>query len=162
MTMQVPRSQDAVASVIGVAALGLLIGSPWLVDTAGPDPFYKGPLIYPMLVLGLTLAGALPAVWRLGLALLNGERPDLRLRMAARTALVFVALCGFPFAIAFAGLQLATFSFALLGLWLAGFRRPLASLVIAAGLTLVVHLAFIEFLDIWFPAPDLFELLGGS
>ncbi|HZD25690.1 MAG TPA: hypothetical protein VE631_05460, partial [Alphaproteobacteria bacterium] len=67
------RTHDLLGAAFGVAALVLLAFAPVLVDTSGPDPFYKGPLIFPLLALSLIVAGALPSLWRL-LRPLAGQR----------------------------------------------------------------------------------------
>ena len=65
-------AHDLVAVLLGALALALLAAAPWLVDTEGPDPFYKGPLIFPLVALGVAAAGAVPAAWRLARRALAG------------------------------------------------------------------------------------------
>ena len=145
-------AHDLVATLLGGAALVLLVASPWLVDRSGPDPFYKGPLIFPMIVLGLAASGAAPAAWRLFRP--AGPRDwvvDGR-GFPVRAAALFAVMCGFAVGILVVGLQAASFLGILAGLAVVGYRRPLRALAIALGLTLLIHLAFRTFLDIWFPA----------
>ena len=59
------RSHDLFGALLGLGALAMLLVSPWQVDTTGPDPFYKGPLLFPLMILGMTLAASLPSMWRL-------------------------------------------------------------------------------------------------
>jgi len=155
------HTHDAVAAGIGALALGLLIGAPWLVDTEGPDPFYKGPLIFPLIALALTLLGALPGavrlVWsnRIGTWFVDG-------RGVPWTAIgLFALMIFFPSAINFAGLAAAAFVFVFAGLLITGYRRPLRAFAIAAAVAVCLHLAFITFLDIWFPTPMLVEWFEG-
>ena len=151
---------DALALAIGAGALVLLILSPWLVDTSGPDPFYKGPLIFPLIALAVTVCGALPAAWRH----IRYRRPvSLRVDgsgFPARSALLFLMMCLFPPAINAVGVEIASFILIFAGLLLV-YRRPLPSIVVAIGLTVAIHLAFRTFLDVWFPTPWLFEMIGG-
>ena len=64
-----PRTESRIHDLFGVfmgaIAAGILISTPWQVDTTGPDPFYKGPLIYPILALGIMMLSSLPSAWRL-------------------------------------------------------------------------------------------------
>lgn len=150
---------DVLAAVIGCAALLLLVLSPWLVDRSGPEPFYKGPLVFPMLVLAMIIAGAMPSIWRM--VLQPAARP-LHVDgngFPARGALLFAMMCFYPSAIAAVGLEAATFSAIFLGL-LINRRRLLPSLAIAAIFTALAWLAFKAFLDIWFPQPWLLSVFG--
>jgi hypothetical protein len=155
------RTHDAVAAGIGAIALALLIGAPWLVDTAGPDPFYKGPLIFPLIALALTVLGALPAAGRL-MTNRSGASWFVDGHGVPWTAIgVFVLMCLFPVAIRFAGLGAAAFIFVFAGLMVSGYRRPVRAVTIAALVAACLHLAFITFLDIWFPTPLLVEWYEG-
>ena len=58
------RGHDLLATVSGrLWPLVTLISVPWNVDTSGPDPFYKGPLIFPLLVLGLMILYVASGPW---------------------------------------------------------------------------------------------------
>lgn len=155
-----PPGHDALAAAIGGLALFLLAFSPWLVDRTGPEPFYKGPLIFPMMVLAMIVAGAAPSIWRIA-----AKRPDRPLRVDGngfplRGGLLFTLMCFYPPAIAAVGLEAATFLALLLGLLIAG-RGPLQSLGVALSLTALAWLAIKVFLDIWFPQPWLLSMIGG-
>jgi hypothetical protein len=151
--------QDLLGGGIGIGALFLLVLSPWLVDSSGPDPFYKGPLIFPLIVLAVTVAGALPSIVRIARSGRLSPRIDGNgfPRLAAS---LFLLMCLFPLAIGAIGLQPATALIVFAGLKLVG-RSIWEAAVIAAALTLAIHLAFRTFLDIWFPAPWLIEALWG-
>ncbi|WP_295813305.1 tripartite tricarboxylate transporter TctB family protein [uncultured Nitratireductor sp.] len=155
---KVPLGHETLAAGVGLSAAVLFILSPWLVDRSGPDPFYKGPLIFPMIVLAITALSAVPAVFRV-----------LRLRAVrpfhidghgfpGRAAFLFILMCLYPPAIAAIGLVAATFMAVLIGLLIV-YRRSWQSLAVATVMALLVHLAFKTFLDIWFPAPWLFEMI---
>ncbi|MBN7760489.1 tripartite tricarboxylate transporter TctB family protein [Nitratireductor aquibiodomus] len=156
---EAPSGHETLAAGIGLAATVLLILSPWLVDRSGPDPFYKGPLIFPMIVLAGTALSAVPAILRL-----LRHRAGLPFHVdgngfPGRAAALFVLMCLYPLGISAIGLSAATFLAVLIGLLMV-YRRPWQSVAIAAIMTLTVHLAFKTFLDIWFPAPWLFEMIG--
>ncbi|MGD9224522.1 MAG: hypothetical protein PVH22_14815 [Desulfobacteraceae bacterium] len=59
------KVHDLLGALLGVFALVMLITASWQVDTTGPDPFYKGPLIFPLIVFLLMIIGSLPSLWRL-------------------------------------------------------------------------------------------------
>ncbi len=155
------RAHDALGAGIAAVALGLLSGAPWLVDRSGPDPFYKGPLIFPLIALALTVLGALPSAVRL----VRDRRKKswyVDGRGVPWPAIgLFALMVFFPTAIRFAGLGPASFAFVFAGLMIVGYRKPVQNLAIAAGVALCLHLAFISFLDIWFPTPLLVELFEG-
>ena len=143
---EAPSGHETLAAGIGLAAAVLLILSPWLVDRSGPDPFYKA-------------LSAVPAILRL-----LCHRVGLPFHVdgngfPGRAAALFVLMCLYPLGISAIGLSAATFLAVLIGLLMV-YRRPWQSVAIAAIMTLTVHLAFKTFLDIWFPAPWLFEMIG--
>ena len=153
------RTDGAFAALVGLAALGLLAASPFLVDTSGPDPFYKGPLIFPIVALSIAVLGAAPST----LAGLRAARWRIDGRGFPSAAVrLFLLASLFAPAIAAVGLDLATFVFVALGLALVGDRRPGRLLLAAAGITGAVDLAFVSALDIWFPSPWLWPWLTGS
>mgnify|MGYP000936339788 CR=1 FL=1 len=152
------RTHDALAAGLGAAGLGLLAASPWLVDRSGPDPFYKGPLIFPLIALAVMVAGALPAAVRL-------LRPGGSWRVDGRglpwpALRLFLLLCLFPTAVVVAGVEATAFLFVAVGLPLVGSRRPLTVVLVAALVSLAIHLAFRSLLDIWFPTPLVADWFG--
>ena len=155
------RTSDVVASVLGVAAAGLLLAGPALVDSSGPDPFYKGPLIFPLIALAITVISALPAMVRIATA--TGRTWFIDGHGVPFPAIaLFLLACLYAPAIAWAGLDAATFAFMLVGLLIANPRRPLRAVVTAVAITIVLHLAFVTLLDIWFPSPTLWSALAGG
>lgn len=155
------RAHDALAAGIGLVAFVLLAGSPWLVDQDGPDPFYKGPLIFPLIALALTVAGALPGAIRL---VRERTRSTWHLDghgVPKRAVGLFVLMVFFPTAISLVGLAAAAFAFVVAGLTVVGVRKPVRALLIAAAVAAGLHLAFISFLDIWFPTPAVVEWVEG-
>lgn len=155
------RTSDLVAAVVGVGAAGLLLAAPSLVDSSGPDPFYKGPLIFPLIALAITVAGALPAMVRLVTAHRRSWHVDGR-GVPGRAIALFALACLYTPAIAWAGLDAATFAFMLAGLLVTNPKRPLRAVGTAIGTTVVLHLAFVTALDIWFPTPALWSALAGG
>lgn len=155
------RSSDVVAGALGLGAAALHVAAPWLVDRSGPDPFYKGPLIFPLIALALAVAGGLPALVRLATASGRSWRIDGR-GVPARAAMLFLLACFYAPAIAWAGLDAATVVFMLAGLLVTNPHRPLRAVLAAVATAVVLHLAFVTLLDIWFPAPTAWSWLSGS
>lgn len=155
------RTSDMVASVLGVAAAGLLVAAPALVDSSGPDPFYKGPLIFPLIALAIVLASSLPAMIRI--ATVTGRSWFIDGHGVPFPAIALFALaCLYAPAIAWAGLDAATLVFMLAGLMITNPRRPLRAVVTAVATTIILHLAFVTLLDIWFPSPTLWSAIAGG
>lgn len=150
-------AHDTFAAILGVLAAGLLAASPVLVDTSGPDPFYKGPLIFPILTLGLITAAAIPAMVRVvrrrgsGLFALDGAGFPIR------GAVLFLLACAFPTAIGAVGIVLASALFCALGLVVTG-RSWRDVVAVSLLLPLAIYAVFVLILDVWFPAPWLLDL----
>jgi hypothetical protein len=155
-------ADDLLAALLGLAGVGLLAASPWLVDRSGPEPFYKGPLIFPLIALALLVAGALPSILRLGTALLGGSGGLPRFAPPWPAVRLIVLMSLFPPALPVIGLEAAVAVFASAGLLSVGWRRPVVGLAVALSLALILHLAFKVVLDVWFPEPLLWALLEGA
>jgi len=146
------RTHDLLGSVLGVSALILLILSPWLVDTSGPDPFYKGPLVFPLITLGLILAGSVPSLIRL-------VRPkDARWYLDGRgkpfrAVKVLVCLVLFLGGLVFLGLEISTLIFLAASLKLVGQDSRPKLLLIPLLVTLILTVIFKYSLGVWFPEP---------
>lgn len=152
------RVHDLFGALLGLFALVMLLTIHWQVDTSGPDPFYKGPLIFPLIILSIMLAGALPAMWRMikpvaGASwFLDGDG------IPFRTMVVAGMLSLFPFGFTYLGLEISTWLFLVLGLKIVKQDSPAKLIIVPAAITVAIYLMFKYFLDIWFPTPLLFEL----
>ena len=155
------RTSDVVAAVLGVAAAGVLLAAPSLVDRSGPDPFYKGPLIFPLIALAITVAGALPSIVRLVSATGRGWHVEGQ-GVPVRAVVRFALACLYAPAIAWDGLDTATLAFMLAGLLVTNPKRPLRAVVTAVATTIVLHLALVTALDLWLPTPALSSPLAGG
>lgn len=146
------RTHDLLGSVLGIAALALLVLSPWLVDTTGPDPFYKGPLLFPLITLGLILAGAVPSLFRL-------IRPgDARwyldgLGRPVRAARVMACLMLFLGGLMIFGLEISTLVFLGATLKLVGQDSRTKMILVPLLVTVILTVIFKQLLGIWFPEP---------
>lgn len=155
------RIHDLCGAIIGALALIILIGSPWLVDTSGPAPFYKGPLIFPLLVLGMMVLAAVPSTWRL-------IKPEAgrswRLDGSGapqKTAVILGFLIAFLAGLMVIGLEVSSLAFLIGSLYYLGHRKPTVLIImplIVVGLTVLI---FKYALDVWFPTPMLMEWISG-
>ena len=155
------RTHDLLSTVLGGFAALSLITLPWNVDTEGPDPFYKGPLIFPLLVLAMMLLASLPACLRMirpprGASwALDGEGFPLK------TVIVLALLCLSLVGIQVIGLEVSALAFLVAGLYLAGHRGPKRLILVPLIVTGLVVLVFKHFLGVWFPSPLVLDWLGG-
>lgn len=152
---------DLFEVMFGVFALGLLINIKSLVDTSGPAPFYKGPLIFPLFVLCLIFIGSLPSIYRL---VRNANKFSWYLDgegFPVRTLFVFVLLIFYFWILVYAGLEISSWLFLFFSLFLLGQRSIFRLIAIPTLTTLIVYFLFKYFLDIWFPTPVLMEIFLG-
>ncbi|MEX1299250.1 MAG: tripartite tricarboxylate transporter TctB family protein [Desulfotignum sp.] len=146
------RTHDLLGSVLGIGALILLVLSPWLVDTTGPDPFYKGPLLFPLITLGLILTGALPSLVRLfrpGEAQWHLDGLGLPVRAAKVLACLVLFLAG----LMVFGLEISTLAFLAAGLKLVGQDSRVKMILVPLLVTVLLAVIFKQFLGVWFPEP---------
>jgi hypothetical protein len=146
------RTHDLLGSVLGIGALALLVLSPWLVDTTGPDPFYKGPLLFPLITLSLILGGSVPSLFRL-------VRPaDAQwyldgLGRPVRAAKVLACLVLFLGGLMVFGLEISTLVFLAVALKLVGQDSRVKMILVPLLVTVILTVIFKQFLGVWFPEP---------
>lgn len=154
------RFHDLLGSVLGVSALAMLVSSPWQVDTTGPDPFYKGPLIFPLIVFSLIIAGSLPSIWRLirpsGQAswYLDGYGAPVR------GIVILGLLVAFLTGIITIGMEAASWLFLVVSMKIVRQDSFIKITVFPIVVTLCLYLVFRVFLEIWFPEPMIMTWFG--
>ena len=147
------RVHDLFSAVLGAFAAFCLVTSPWNVDTEGPDPFYKGPLIFPIMVLSMMILASLPACKRLftppaGSSWhLDGEGYHLK------TLLVLGMLIAMLVCLSVVGLEVSAFAFLSGSLFSLGHRGMFKLLVLPLIMTGLIVLVFKYLLGVYFPAP---------
>lgn len=155
------RVHDLLGAVLGLLALGLLLSSPWQVDSSGPDPFYKGPLIFPILVLCLLLGASLPSMYRL-LRPPAGSTWKLDGRgFPVKGIQILGLLVLFLAGLVYLGLEITTWLFLFLSMCLLRQFTPGRLLGLPTAAMVIVYLVFKFFLDVWFPTPVLWEVMAG-
>lgn len=152
------RVHDLLGALLGLFALVMLVTIRWQVDTSGPDPFYKGPLIFPLIILSIMLAGALPSMWRMIRPAAGASWYLDGHGIPYRTIVVAGMLALYPLGFTYLGLEISTWVFLILGLKIVKQDSPAKLVIIPVAITAAIYLMFKFFLDIWFPVPLLFEL----
>ncbi len=151
------RIHDLLGSIFGIMAIILLIASPFQVDTTGPDPFYKGPLIFPIIVFILMAAGSIPSMWRL-LKPAAGSSWYLDGYGKPKTNMIVLGLLIFYlFGLVVLGLEFSTWLFLVVALKLVKQDSRFKIFVFPLLVTLILYLVFKVFLDVWFPEPLIIE-----
>jgi hypothetical protein len=146
---------------LGGFAAAVLITSPVNVDTEGPDPFYKGPLIFPVMVLTMMVIASLPAVKRLlwppsaSRWYLDGE--GWPKKTAVVLVLLILMLAGLPLV----GLECCTWLFLTASLYYLGHCGIVRLAILPVVMTVLIVLVFKHFLGVFFPTPLVAEWLWG-
>ncbi len=154
------RVHDLLAAVIGAFAGFSLITSPWNVDTEGPDPFYKGPLVFPIIVLSMIVLASLPAWTRL---LAPPRESSWHLDgkgLSVKTLVVLGLLIAMLAGLGVVGLEVSAWAFLSLSLYLLGHRGWFKLLVLPLTMTALIVLVFKHLLGVFFPTPVVVEWLG--
>jgi len=155
------RFHDLFSAILGGFAAFVLITSPWNVDTEGPDPFYKGPLIFPVMVLSMMILASLPAWVRL-----LSPPADSSWRLDGKgfpkkTLVVLALLIALLAGLGLLGLEVSSWLFLSATLYYLGHRGALKLVVLPLVMTGLIFLVFKYFLGVFFPTPVIFEWLGG-
>jgi hypothetical protein len=150
------------AAILGFFAALLLSTFKMHIDTtAVPYPFYKGPTIFPLMVLSLMVLSSLPAAYRL-------IRPasdaswwlDGRGWPRRPTLTLVLLILFFLFGITGIGLEASVLLFLISAYYLLGYRNTKINLLIPFIYTVVIVIIFKHILNIWFPQPLIFSLFG--
>ena len=155
------RVHDLFGAFLGALAAGILISSPWQVDTSGPDPFYKGPLIYPLIVLSLIILASIPSVWRLVKGHQNASWELDGGGFPMKPIVILLFLIAFLSGLVIFGLRLSCMLFIGVSLYYLGQRKLAVLVLVPIIMTGLIFVLFRFFLDIWFPTPLVLDWFGG-
>jgi len=155
---------DLFMAILGGFAFLMLILIPYIIgEPAANYPFYKGPKIFPIIILSIMTLSSLPAYYRL-LRVQDKEKrwyldgkgfPLLPLKILLTLIIVF--LIGFIYI----GLELACFLFFIAAMYLIGYRLWWKLILYPTIYTLFILALFKYMLDIYFPEPLILSLWGG-
>jgi len=155
---------DLFMAILGGFAFLMLILTPYVIgEPAANYPFYKGPEIFPIIILSIMTLSSLPAYYRL----LRGKAKEKRwyldgkgfplLPLKILLTLIFVFLIGFIYI----GLELACLLFFVTAMYLIGYRLWWKLFLYPVFYTLFILILFKYMLDIYFPEPMILSLWGG-
>ncbi len=156
------RIHDLTGALIGLLALILLIAAPWLIDTSGPEPFYKGPLIFPLILLSFMLLTSLPFIWRLIRPPQGAEWHLDGQGVPFKTMVVLGFLIAFLAGLILVGLEISALAFIITALRFLGHRSFFRLVILPLIVVGLMYLTFKYGLQIWFPEPLLFRWLAGG
>ena len=151
---------DLLGTALGVFCALMLAVAPWQIDLDVPYPFYKGPLLMPLIALTLGVLASIPSCVRCTRRFLTDVRQERFLPPLKTTLLFFCALL-YPCAIFLAGLEVATLVILGLLLFINGIRAWYILVFVPAAVTLIFWLVFRCLLDVFFPEPLIIHLLMG-
>jgi len=149
--------QDALGAFLGLFCAVMLAVSPWQIDLDVPYPFYKGPLLMPLLVLSMGVLASLPSWNRL---IRNRKKDVLHLSVPRKPLCMLAVAALYPLGIKTVGLEAATIIVLGTELFLAGLRDIKIAALVTAGVTVLFWIVFRRLLDVYFPEPLLFSLMG--
>jgi hypothetical protein len=153
------RLNDLFSAFLGAFAAFTLITSPWNVDTEGPDPFYKGPLIFPVMVLSMMILASLPAWVRILSPPANSSwRLDGK-GFPQKTLVVLGLLIALLAGLGLIGLEVSSWLFLTITLYYLGHRGVLKLVVLPLVMTGLIVMVFKHFLGVFFPTPMIVDWL---
>lgn len=155
------RVNDLFSAFLGAFAAFALITSPWNVDTEGPDPFYKGPLIFPLMVLAMMVLASLPAWVRLVSPPAGSSWHLDGKGFPQKTLVVLALLVALLAGLGLVGLEVSAWLFLTITLYYLGHRGVFKLLILPLVMTSLIALIFKYFLGVFFPTPVVADWLWG-
>jgi hypothetical protein len=156
------RIHDLLSTLLGLFAGILLVTLKLHIEEPAADyPFYKGPKIFPILVLAVMVVSSLPSLVRLirtygrGSWWLDGFGWPTKPAVVTLMLVVF-----FLFGLNWIGVEASVFFFMLLSFLFLGYRRFGVNVLYPLLYTVIIVVVFKYVLKIWFPEPLLLELFG--
>lgn len=157
------RYHDIFTVFLGfLAALLLATIKLHISEPAVDYPFYKGPLMFPMIALGIMTISSVPALVRL-----IRPAPDASWRLdnmgppmkpaACLVLLILFFLLG-PVTI---GIEASVLFFLIISYYLQGYRQIKVLFLLPVLYTTMIVVLFKYILQIWFPEPAMMSILGG-
>ena len=156
------RIHDLLSTILGAFAGMLLVTLKLHIDEPATDyPFYKGPKIFPIIVLAVMVISALPSLYRLiktfgrGSWWLDGYGGPIKPAVVTLMLALF-----FLIGINWTGVEVSVLAFMILSLLVLGYRRARIIFIYPLCYTMIIVVLFKCVLKIWFPEPLVFGLFG--
>ncbi len=149
---------DICTAAIGLFAAIMLIASPWVVDSTGPVPFYKGPLIFPLITLTCMLVFSIPSLFKL---FFKRDTADYTLDQEGfpkKAIIILTFLILFICGIMGIGLEFSVFIFISVSLYFLGFRTLKTVIFLPVITVFLIWFLFKFLLEVWFQTPYIFQL----
>ncbi len=156
------RLQDLLQVLLGMFCFFMLCISPWQIDLDVPYPFYKGPLIVPLIILSMGTLACLPACLRLLKPAKNASWQLDGKGFPKTPCILFVLGILFIISIYYCGLEISTLVFLCIMLRVLNVTNIYILFGIPLFFTFLFWFVFKFMLDLYFPTPELFYLLGIS
>lgn len=153
---------DLLSIILGMFAGILLLTLRLHIDEPAVDyPFYKGPHIFPIIVLTVMAISSLPSLYHLIRTFGRGSWWLDGYGWPIKPAIVtFMLVLFFLFGITWIGLECSVLTFLLLSVLLLGYRRVGVTVLYPLLYTLIMVVIFKYVLKIWFPEPSILNLFG--
>jgi hypothetical protein len=157
------RYHDLFSVILGAFAAMLLLTLRIQIDTtAVPYPFYKGPKIFPLIVLSLMVVSSIPSLLRLIRPAPNsGWWLDGRGWPHRPVSTLVLLVLFFLLGISGIGVEASVLFFLISAYYILGYRELKINLLLPVVYTMVIVIIFKYLLHIWFPEPLIFSLFGG-
>ncbi len=157
---QESRSQDLLQVILGIFCFFMLCVSPWQIDLDVPYPFYKGPLLVPLIILSIGTLASLPACFRLIKPRKNSSW-ELDGKGFPKTPSI-LCLLGLLFVISiyYCGLEASTLVFLCIMLRVLNVTNVYILIGIPVFFSILFWFVFKFLLDLYFPTPEILYLLG--
>ncbi len=155
------KPHDTGLFLLGLFCLLLIIFNDRLIVVKGDRHWSSGPLIFPLLTLGVCVLSSLPSAWRIISS--HGFSPSAVLsflKLKRSSAKMLLVLLAFLPCLLLIGVSPTVFILLGIGLFMYGHKK--SALIISGTVTLVVWFVFVFLLDIYFPPPLINSLLGGN
>lgn len=157
------RTHDLLTAALGGFAAFLLTTLHLHIDTKGsPYPFYKGPVIFPIIILSIMLISSLPSFYRLlkpapgSRWFVDGEGWPRRPTVVLTLLILF-----FIIGVNLIGVEISVFLFLCISIFFLKYRSVWINLVLPFIYTAAMISVFKYMFDVYFQKPWIFRLLGG-
>lgn len=157
------RAHDLFTTFLGGLAGFLLATLPLHVETRSSlYPFYKGPVIFPAIILSIMFISALPSFYRT-----VKPAPDSKWHIDGQgwprrpVVILLLLVLFFVIGLSAVGVEISVFLFLCVSIFFLGYRNVWINLVLPLIYTASAIAVFKYMFGVYFPKPWILRLLGG-